>query len=99
MIATEQTQTSIRKRGTLIIPSEVRRIYGLEDGSPVTLEMKPEGILLRLAATVPVRIYAKADKAAFILNNTASKAEYLAARAEVVALGLDPDKVKHTPWK
>lgn len=62
------TQTNIGKRGTLVVPASFRRFYGFKVGSPVVLEGTPEGVLIRPAAAVPVRVYSVADKAMFLLN-------------------------------
>ena len=44
----------IGKRGTLVIPAQVRQYYGLMDGSLVTIEERPEGLLLRPVGTEPL---------------------------------------------
>lgn len=52
--------------------------------------------LSRVTVKLPVgERYSLARKAAFLLNNAATKAEYEVARKEVRALGLDPDAVRH----
>ena len=86
------------RRGTLVIGADLRRAYGLEEGVPVIQDPTPEGILLRLAATVPVRTYSVEDKAMFLLNNAASAEEYAAAREEVRSMGLNPNRVSHEPF-
>jgi AbrB family looped-hinge helix DNA binding protein len=40
-------RTTIRERGQLTLPSEVRRDAHLEPGDSVDVELVPEGILLR----------------------------------------------------
>ena len=37
----------VGKRGTLVIPAKLRRIFGIEEGSELIAEETPEGILLR----------------------------------------------------
>lgn len=86
------------RRGTLVISAELRRAYGLEEGVPVIQDPLPEGILIRPAATVPIRTYTPEDKAMFLLNNAATVAEYAAAREEVRGMGLNPDRVAHEPF-
>jgi antitoxin PrlF len=39
--------TTIRKKGQLTIPADIRKAAHLEDGDPVEIEMTAEGILIR----------------------------------------------------
>ncbi len=39
--------TTMRQRGQVTIPAEIRRVAGLEEGDPVEVEIVPDGILLR----------------------------------------------------
>ncbi|MFM8360852.1 MAG: AbrB/MazE/SpoVT family DNA-binding domain-containing protein [Verrucomicrobiota bacterium] len=87
--------STIGRRGTLVIAAELRRAYGLEEGSAVIQDPTPEAILIRPAATVPVRAYSQQDRAVFLLNNAATESEYREAREEVKAMGLDPDRLQH----
>jgi bifunctional DNA-binding transcriptional regulator/antitoxin component of YhaV-PrlF toxin-antitoxin module len=86
------------KRGTLVIAASLRKRYGFEDGADVVQEATPEGVLIRPAVTVPLRVYSDQDRAMFLLNNACSVEEYEAARQAVRAMGLDPDKIKHRPF-
>ncbi len=95
----EKVRSSIGKRGTLVIASSFRKAYGFEDGADVVQEPTPDGVLIRPAATVPVRVYSDEDKAMFLLNNACSRDEYKQARDSVRKMGLSPDKIKHHPWK
>ena len=90
---------SIGKRGVVVIAAQFRKAYGFEDGAHCVQEATPEGVLIRPAATVPVRVYSDRDKATFLLNNAGSRTEYQAACAEVKRMGLDPKKLKHQAWK
>jgi bifunctional DNA-binding transcriptional regulator/antitoxin component of YhaV-PrlF toxin-antitoxin module len=87
------------KRGTLVIAAGFRKRYGFEDGTDVVQEAMPEGVLIRPAATVPLRIYSDEDRAMFLLNNACSAEEYEGARQAVRAMGLDPDEIKHHPFE
>lgn len=78
-----------------MIPSRLRREYGLQEGTLIVVEGRPEGILLRPAMAVPVEIYTPARKAEFLLSNAVDAADYQAAREEVRKLGLDPDQIPH----
>jgi AbrB family looped-hinge helix DNA binding protein len=85
----------IGKRGTVVIPSSIRRSYRFEEGSLVIVEARPEGVLLRPVVTLPVDIYTGERKAAFLLNNTVTPEDYASAVQEVRKMGLDPQKIPH----
>jgi AbrB family looped-hinge helix DNA binding protein len=85
----------IGKRGTIVVPAELRRRFGLQEGSYVTAEPRDEGILLRPAILVPIENYTPERKAEFLLTNAVSRADYNRARREVKKLGLDPDSIRH----
>jgi bifunctional DNA-binding transcriptional regulator/antitoxin component of YhaV-PrlF toxin-antitoxin module len=87
------------KRGTLVIAAGFRKRYGFEDGADVVQEATPEGVLIRPATTVPLRIYSDQDRAMFMLNNACSAEEYEGACQAVRAMGLEPDKIKHHPFE
>ena len=46
--------TRVGKRGTVVIPSELRRRYGITEGSLVIAEAQDDGILIRPAVARPV---------------------------------------------
>ena len=85
----------IGKRGTLVIPAKLRRIFGMREGSEVIAEETPEGILIRPALTLPLEIYAPERKAEFILSNSVDAPDYARAVEEVHAMGLDPEDIPH----
>ena len=85
----------IGKRGTLVIPAKLRRIFGIREGSEVIVEEMPEGILIRPAITVPLEIYSPERKAEFLLSNAVDDADYQSALNEVGEMGLDPAKIPH----
>ncbi len=85
----------IGKRGTLVIPARLRRIFGIREGSVVIAEETPEGILIRPAITVPLEIYGLERKAEFLLSNAVDEADYRGALNEVRQMGLDPAKIQH----
>lgn len=60
---------SIDRRGTLTLPTELRRRLGLNTGGKVVAEETDEGILLHADASVPVEIYSDARLAEFHRNN------------------------------
>lgn len=85
----------IGKRGTYVIPAELRRRYGLVDGALVVAEPRPEGILIRPAVALPTELYSPELRAAFLLENAVDVADYEAARDAVREMGLDPDVIEH----
>jgi AbrB family looped-hinge helix DNA binding protein len=89
----------VGKRGTLVVPAKLRKLFGLDEGSFVTAEAREDGILLRPAAIVPIEKYSPQRKAEFLLSNATNSADYRRARREVKKLGLDPDAVPHRPPK
>ena len=85
--------TKLRKRGALVIPARIRRAYGLKEGSLVSVEKMPEGVLLRPVITVPVEKYTSEQKALFLLANTVTDEYYAWAVQEVRKMGIDPDTI------
>ncbi len=81
------------RRGTVVIPAELRRRYGLEEGSLVIAEPTEEGILLRPAVAVPVEVHSPERKAEFLLSNAVDERDYERALAAVRELGLDPETI------
>ncbi len=87
--------SKVGKRGAIVIPAELRRQFGIEEGSFVVAEAKGDGILIRPATVLPVERYTLERRAQFLLSNAVDEQDYAAARAEVRKLGLDPDKISH----
>ncbi len=85
----------VGKRGVIVVPAELRRRYGLEEGTLVLAEARPEWILLRPAAAIPVEIYDDERKAEFLLSTAIDSEEYAWAREQVRKMGLDPDRIPH----
>jgi AbrB family looped-hinge helix DNA binding protein len=85
----------VGKRGTLVIPSRLRRLFGLEEGTDVVMEATPDGVLVRPAMTVPLELYGALRRAEFLLTNAVDEVDYQAAVEEVRRLGLDPEEVPH----
>jgi len=90
----------IGKRGTIVIPAKLRKQYRLDEGSPLLVEERDGGFFMRpaVAAPVEVEIYTPARLAEFFLNNAMDKDDYLEARKEVEAMGIDPDAIDHMRW-
>lgn len=87
--------SKVGKRGTVVIPAELRRRYGIEEGSLVVAEARDDGILIRPAVVMPVEVYTPRRKAEFLLGSAIDAADYAAACAEVRKMGLDPKTVPH----
>ena len=87
--------TKVGKRGTVVIPSGLRRKYGLKEGSWVVMEDRPDGLMLRPAVTLPLEIYTPERKAEFLLNNAVTPEDYSWAIKEVRKMGIDPDAIPH----
>ena len=91
----EKEPTKVGKRGTVVIPARFRKLYGMEEGSMLVAEARPDGLLLRPAEVVPIETYTKARVAGFLLNNAVTERDYRRARQEVEEMGLDPDEIDH----
>ena len=87
----ESETAKIGKRGTVVIPSDLRRKYGFVEGSTVIAEAREEGVLLRPVVTLPLEIYTPERKAEFLLNNAVTREDYDWAVKEVRKLGIDPE--------
>jgi AbrB family looped-hinge helix DNA binding protein len=90
-----QEISRVGKRGTIVIPAELRRRLGLEEGAYVILEEAADGLLIRGAAIVPLEVYSPRRKAEFLLSNAIDAEDYSAAAEEVRTMGLDPNEIPH----
>jgi AbrB family looped-hinge helix DNA binding protein len=87
----------VGKRGAIVVPVQLRKRFGIEEGSVVTAEALDDGILIRPAVVVPIEKYTPERKAEFLLSTAVTPRDYQRARREVVKLGLDPDAIPHRP--
>jgi len=85
----------VGRRGTIVIPATLRRLYDIQEGSLVICEQRDEGLLLRPAVAVPVESYTPQRKAEFLLSNAGDAEDYRQAVEEVRRMGLDPDEISH----
>lgn len=85
----------VGKRGAIIVPANLRKRFGIEEGTLVIAEEKDDGILIRPAVVVPVEHYTPERKAEFLLSNALDAQDYRQARKEVRKLGVDPDSIPH----
>ena len=87
--------SKVGKRGTVVIPSSLRRRFGIEEGSLVITEEREDGVLIRPAVVMPVEIYTPERRAEFLLSNAVDAEEYARALEEVRRMGLDPATIPH----
>ncbi len=88
------------KRGTFVIPAELRARLFLKEGDLVITEASEEGLFLKPAIAFPIETYSAERKAAFILSNSISTEDYEAAQKVVIAMGLNPASIEHySPFK
>jgi AbrB family looped-hinge helix DNA binding protein len=85
----------VGKRGAIIVPANLRKRFGIEEGTIVTAEEKDDGILIRPAVVIPVERYSPERRAEFLLSNAIDGADYRKARAAVRKMGLNPDSISH----
>jgi AbrB family looped-hinge helix DNA binding protein len=85
------------KRGTLVIPADIRRQFGLGEGAMLAMETSAEGIMLKPVQAYETEVYTPQRIAEFLLNNAVDAAEFDQAIERVRRMGLDPDSVPHQP--
>jgi len=87
----------VGKRGAVVIPAEMRRHHRLEEGAPVVIEDRPEGVLFRAAPQAPSweerrRFFATLNEAVLVTQRDASAwGEELADRAQLAGTLADGD--------
>ena len=91
------TTIKMGKRGTLVLPADLRKRFGLTDGSMLNIEATADGIKVRPAVAYDVEIYTPERRAELLLNNAMTKEEWDEIAAEVRADGLDPHKIPFVP--
>jgi AbrB family looped-hinge helix DNA binding protein len=85
----------VGKRGSIIAPANLRKRFGIEEGTLVTAQETEDGILIRPAVVIPVERYTPERKAEFLLSNAVDEKDYRKARQAVRKLGVDPDSEPH----
>lgn len=85
----------IGRHGTIVIPSALRKRFGLHDGDLVITEDHGDGVLIRPAVALPEENYDIERQAEFLLTNAIDHDDYKQAREAVKEMGLNPDKIKH----
>jgi AbrB family looped-hinge helix DNA binding protein len=86
---------TVGKRGTIVIPSSLRKRFGVHEGDLLITEDHGDGILITPAIALPLERYSPQRKAEFILSNAIDQNDYEKACEEVRKLGIDPDTIKH----
>ena len=87
--------TKIGKRGTIVIPAELRRRFDLKEGSQVIVEEREDGLSVRPAVTLPVEIYSPERKAEFLLEQRSQQGRLPLGGPRGTADGVDPRKIIH----
>ena len=87
----------VGKRGTVVIPAEIRRRYGLEEGEMLVMEESSQGLLFKPVSGFEIEIYTPERMAEFALNNAITAEEYDAALEAAQTAGLDIDTIPHQP--
>ncbi len=90
----KQLPIKVGKRGTIVLPAELRKRYQIREGSLLVAESTEEGILLHPGAVfVQPERYTPERRAEFLLINAVGPEEKKEARRKVREMGLDPDAV------
>ncbi|MBU4555823.1 MAG: AbrB/MazE/SpoVT family DNA-binding domain-containing protein [Actinobacteria bacterium] len=85
------------KRGTMVVPADLRRAYGLDEGEMLVMEEVAGGLLIKPVRAYEVEVYTPERTAEFMLNNAVTADEYDAALRDVRKMGLDPGAIPHQP--
>ncbi len=85
----------VGKRGAIVIPADLRKRFGIEEGTIVIAEEREDGILIRPAVALPVEVYSDERVAEFLLTNAVDAEDYARAVEQVKAMGLDPLDIPH----
>ena len=97
MKARPKIETSkVGKRGAVVIPARLRRLFGIEEGTLVIAEEREDGILVRPAVALPVETYSPERVAEFLLSNAVDEEDYANAVARIKVMVLDPNVIPHT---
>ena len=91
----EKYKIKAGKGGTVKLPEEVRRLFGVREGREFIVDITVDGILITPVWDERMEVYTDERIAEFLLNNAIGEDEYWDMRKEVVKLGFDPDKILH----
>ena len=90
----DSTTIKMGKRGTLVLPAKLRKQFGLEDGSMLTVAAKDGAISIRPAYVYEPEVWSDEERSYFILINSMTKEEWNTNLPEVLQLGIDPARIK-----
>jgi AbrB family looped-hinge helix DNA binding protein len=88
----ETVKIKLGKRGTLVLPAQVRKRFGLDDGAMLNLEMRANEIAISPGYPEPP-LWSDEERCYFILINSMTKEEWDRNIPDVLALGIDPTKI------
>jgi len=85
---------TMEKDGSIVIPLETRRIFGLENGGNLDLLLESNGFVLRTEKEDDFKgeIYTPRRKAELLLDNAFTKEEWDELVASLLEEGIDPKK-------
>lgn len=83
------------KRGTVVIPSKLRKKLGMSDGCLLLVSEVEGAVQLRVAKVLTSDGDARLKMAQRLLSGAEDLGEYFAAMEEVRRMGFDPDEVPH----
>lgn len=95
MTSSNVETTKIGKKGVVVIPTLMRKRFGLSEGSLAIIEEKENGVFIRPAVALPVEMYSQERIAEFLLSNAIDMEEYELAKKEVEEMGLNPQEIPH----
>jgi AbrB family looped-hinge helix DNA binding protein len=84
------TTIKMGKRGTIVLPSQVRKQFGLEDGSLLNIDVAEGRISLSPSYAYDVEVWTPQRKAYLTLINAMTKEEYDQVGALLREEGIDP---------
>jgi len=88
--------SKVGKRGAIVIPADLRKRFGIEEGTLVIAEEREDGILVRPAVALPIETYSSERVAEFLLSNAVDENDYANAVERVKGMGLDPEAIPHS---
>jgi AbrB family looped-hinge helix DNA binding protein len=89
-----QLPIKVGRRGTIVLPAELRKRFEIREDSMLVATATLEGILLHPASIfIQPETYSPERRAEFLLMNAVGHREETAARRKVRQMGLDPDAI------
>jgi AbrB family looped-hinge helix DNA binding protein len=82
--------------GAVVLPGEVRELFGLRGGSTLAVDTSEGGIIFRPLAEDDIEIYSSERRAEFVLHNAVNDEDYAQAVEEVRRMGVEPESIPHT---